>query len=320
MRRLIWGGAAGLALALAVWGVGQGLALATQRALAGRAETVVASGFPLRLGVSLTGVTLDDPASGLGWQGLKLTASAPVWSPLAWRIKTDLPQWITLAGQRFEMTAGQATARVRFGLAPDLPLRGAALHLATPALRFEAASAPSLAAQRVDLDMTFRDTPDSYQITAQIDRLALPPRLAQRLAPATPLPDVIESLSLSGSVGFMHPLAAFAARPPELLWLHLEDASLLWDGHRIAVSGGPLGRDETGHLIGAVTLALSDWPVWLDLALAAGLVPPERKPMLSTVAAYLARQSGDDTVRLPLRFDKGWTILAGVPLGPAPQF
>jgi hypothetical protein len=114
-------------------------------------------------------------------------------------------------------------------------------------------------------------------------------------------------------------LAAFAKAPPRLAALDLTGAELLWDGHRIAAAG-PLSFAADGTPEGTILISLTDWPVWLDLALAAGLLPPERKPMLAAVGQYLAAQSKDGTVQVPLSFARGRMTLAAVPLGPAPKF
>jgi hypothetical protein len=279
---------------------------------------VAATGFPARLGVSVAALHLDDPASGFRWQLPQLDLAAPVWAPLDWQAQAALPQWLTLAGQRFELTGDSAAAAARFGLGPDLPLRGAGLHLAAPSLRAEAATGPSLAAQRLDVDVTSQDDPGSYQVTARLDALALPPGLVKTLAPGAQLPDLIERLSVEASVAFVQPLAALAQTGPKLRSVSLTEAALVWDGHRLSASGGVTVAPD-GTLAGTITLAVSDWPVWLDLALAAGLVPPERKPMLASMAGYLAKQSPDGAVRVPLSFANGWMSLAALPLGPAPK-
>lgn len=325
MRGLVWGGlTAGLVVA-SVWGAGQGLALLAGRGLAdlaqagrGGFESVTASGFPERIGVTVTGLRLADPLAGLEWQAPQAQITAPVWAPLRWSADLALPQRVTFAGQRFRL-AGESTAlALRPGLGADLPLDRADLMLVAPSLTHEAAARPSLAAQSVEISLQSGEDPGQYRLEAAVRALALPPRLAARLTPQAALSDRIEHLTLQAGLRFDTPLAAFAKAPPRLTLLDLTGAELLWDGHRIAAAG-PLRFAADGSPEGTILISLTDWPVWLDLALAAGLLPPERKAMLTAVGRYLAGQSTDGSVQVPLSFARGRMTLAAVPLGAAPK-
>lgn len=325
MRLWAWAGLLG-ALALgASWGGGQlaargAAAVFAELALAGQGSLAqaVPAGFPTRIGARLNDMGLQAPEAGLGWQVPQVQATAPLWAPLDWQAGIALPQWLTLDGLRFELTGQGAEARARFGLGLTVPLRAAALHLAQPSLRYEPAIAPSLTLQDMNITLHSDQAPESYRLTARLDRLMLPPRLAQSLTPEAALPDVIESLSLEARLAFHQPLALRAALPPALLSVQIDEAGLLWGGHRLSASG-TLIVDPQGDLDGTITLELQDWPVWLELALGAGLVAPERRAMFASLGTYLAAQSGEGTVRLPLSFAKGRMSLAAIPLGPAPR-
>lgn len=312
-------------LALADWGAGQGVAVWARRALAGAeaagqggAEAVVAAGFPTRFGVSLEGPWGADADLRPLWALKQARITAPVWAPLSWQVDLPLPQQVALRGRRFDLTGKTAGARLDLAAGRNLPVRGLDLQMQDPALTWEAAAAPSLAARSVTITAQSAEGMGDYHVSGQLAGLAFPPGLAAALSRQAPLPDRIDSVTLRATVTFDRPFALIAEAPAVLVALDLAQLELIWGGHRIRVSGhltvAPDGIPE-----GTLTIALSDFPVWLDFALSAGLVPPERKAMLLAMGDYLARQSPDGSVQLPLSFDKGWISLAAIPLGPAPQ-
>lgn len=325
MRLWAWAALAGAAALAASWGGGQLAARGAAAAFAhlatagqGSLAQAVPAGFPTGIGARLHELALQAPEAGLGWQVPQVQATAPLWAPLDWQAEIALPQWLVLAGRRFEVTGQGAEARARFGLGLDVPLRAAALHLAQPSLRYEPAQAPSLSLQDLDITLQPDQAPESYRLSARLDALMLPPRLAQSLTPKAALPDVIESLTLEARLAFGQPLALRAAVLPALLSVQIDEAGLAWGGHRLSASGA-LKVDPKGDLDGTITLELQDWPVWLELALGAGLVAPERRAMFASLGSYLAGQSGDGRVRLPLSFARGRMTLAAIPLGAAPR-
>ena len=324
MRVWVWGAVLAGGLALADWGAGQGMAAWLRAALAGSetaAAQVSAEGFPARVGVRLDAPRLTE--AGRTVLALeRLTVTAPVWNPLSWRLDLPLPQRITWQGLPFEATGTRAALRVDAAPGRDLPLAGIALRMEAPALRLAAAKAPSLAAESLALTLQPTDDPRLWQLTGKIAAPDLPPGLAAALSRqaglSTPLPDRLDALTLEAGVEVAQPLALLSDAPAALTAVDLRRAALIWDGHRIAVSGR-LTVTSDGLPEGTLTIALSDFPVWLDLGLAAGLVPPERKAMLAAMGEYLGRQSPDGAVRLPLSFAKGRMSLAAIPLGPAPR-
>ncbi len=323
MRLWAWGVvAAGLAAAVS-WGGGQLAARAAQTVLAdlaaqgrGGAETVAAAGFPLRLGLRVQGLSLQEPAQGLAWSVPQAQASAPLWAPLSWRADLGLPQQVTLAGHPFRLEAGVAQADLGLGLGVDLPLRRAGVRLAAPRLIHVAALAPSLAAESLWLDLAQEGA--AYALQVEATGLALPSRLAAALTPETRLPDVIERLSGSARLGFAAPLALVAKAPPQIETIEISASELLWGGHRLQATGrlqiGAAGTPE-----GTILLATPDWQAWLEVAVAGGGLPRERLAMMQGLGRYLAAQHPEGMVQVPLVFAAGRMSLGPVPLGAAPR-
>ena len=325
MRFWVWGAVLAGGLALADWGAGQGMAAWLRGAVAGSetvgAAAIEATGFPARIGVRIDAPRWAEPGlPGIALDQARVTA--PVWNPLAWRLDLPLPQRIRWQGLPFEMTGKTAALQLDLSPGRDLPLAGVALRMDSPALRIEAAKAPSLAAESVVLSLLPTADPRAYRLSGKIAAPALPPGLAAALSRQAglvrPLPDRLDALTLEAGVEYAQPLALLATAPAALVALDLRRADVLWGGHRIGLSGR-LTITPAGWPEGTLTIALSDFPVWLDLGLAAGLIPPERGAMLEAMGDYLAQQSPDGSVRLPLSFANGRMSLAAIPLGPAPR-
>lgn len=320
MRLWLWGGAlVGLA-GLASWGGGQLVAQGARAALAGgpaEVRAVQPSGFPLAIGAQLDGLVLSDPALGAGVVFDSVQATAPLWAPLEWRARPALPAQATLFGQRFTLAGQGAEAGLKLGLAADLPVQGATLSLADARLTAQAASAPALAVQTLSFSAT-ADGP-RYAVQADLAALALPPGLSARFAPGANLPDVVESVTATGTVSFAQPVALSAATLPPPTEIDLAQARMLWGGREVLASG-KLAVTTQGIAEGTIMLATKDWAAWLEVAQAAGLIGAERMPMLMGLAAYMAGQSGSGEVQVPLAFANGLMSLGPLPLGPAPRF
>lgn len=325
MRVWLWGAVAALALGAADWGAGALLAQGARAALAdlaargqGGAEAVAAMGFPGAIGVDVRGLSLRDEGAGWGWLVPQASVTAHVWSPLDWRADLALPQRVIVAGNRFALSGAEAALKVDLGLGPALPVAQASLNLSQAALTYEAASAPSLASQSIEIDIEKKHITKVYALSGRVFGLSLPPRLAASLSPQAHLSDRIETITLRADLGFTAPLSLLSDTSPELISLDLTEARLVWDGHVLAAAG-ELVIASDGMPEGTITLAIGDVPVWIELAVSARILPPERRDMLATMGAYLTAQSDDGMARVPLSFEHGRMSLAAIPLGPAPR-
>jgi len=321
--RAVSAGLTVLALAAAAsWGGGEIVARGASAAFAqlaaegrGAVAQVSATGFPLRIGARLSGLELADPAAGLHWTVPAAQVAAPLWAPLDWRADLEVPQELEVGSQHFRLTATQAQGDLGLGLGVDLPLRRAALRLGAPALQAEAASAPALAAETLTLVATGEGA--SYAIDARAQALSLPPGFAARLAPGADLPDTIEMVTAAGVLDFASPVALRQTVAPALTGLRLDAARIRWGGQEVSASG-QLAIDARGRPEGTINFATKDWAGWLKVAVAAGLVRREQVPMLTSLGTYLAAQSPEGAVTVPLAFAGGLMSLGPVPLGPAP--
>lgn len=321
--RAVMAGLSVLALAAAAsWGGGQLVARGTTAAFAqlattgqGTVEAVAATGFPLRIGADLRGMTLADPGAGLRWSVPQAQLSAPLWAPLDWSADLALPQEVTLAGHRFTLAADAADGGLGLGYSADLPVRAAQARLAAPVLSPATGGGTLLAADL--LDVTAQGTGADYALDAQLQALHLPPKLLQEVAPGSGLPDTVERIAATGRLSFARPLALRESEPPPLTAIDLQDAQILWGGRAISASG-QVSVDAQGRPEGTITFATKDWAAWLKLAVAAGLVKREQAPMLTSLGTYMAAQSPEGAVRVPLAFAGGLMSLGPLPLGPAP--
>lgn len=325
MRFLGWMAVLALAAVAAVWFGGQEIARRTAQQLAylsqsgaARVQQVTATGFPTHLGVVTQDLALTGPGGTSEWRLPRVEAKAPLWSPLNWSYDATLPQEIILSGMRFFLSGTSAGGRAELRAASSWPLRTATLELVAPALTYEPAAAPSLAAKTLRLNLR-EGTDSSYDLTGAVEDLSLPPGLAASLTPEARLPDTIETISFDAGLRFETPLLLGAAAPVVPRAIALRDARLLWAGRELSAKGD-LAVDALGRPVGLLTLTVTDWQAWLEFVIEGKLVPEQLAPVLRSVAAMLGGGAGaSGRLSLPLRFtDAGVIMLGPVPLGPSP--
>ena len=320
MRRLIWAVLVLAGLYAGYWALGaRAVRAGAEAALAqartagwGDAGAVSLAGFPSRFDLTLDGPRLMGPAGRFAWQAPVAQILALSYRPNQLIFWAPPEQALRLSGQDFTLKNTDMRASVRFGLAPELPLAEARLTLDAPALsqpglglvlqaraaRLALASAPALPEAPAH---------PAYRIGLEALDLAGP-------ALGTPVP----RLTLDAVAALSAPLDRTLAAPPRPEQLRITRFELDWGGKRLAATGD-LTIDAQGSPEGTLELQSPDWRDWLAEAEARGLIPAQQRALILGMAEGLARQSGDDTLRLPLGLRGGQAYLGPVVLGSAPR-
>ena len=319
MRCVGWVVVAALAVPAAGWGLGQVMAQRARLALSGagfaRAETVEAAGFPARFGLDIGHLMVPIGAEG-HWFAPELRASAPLRAPLHWTLEPSLPQQLTLGGMHFTLTAAKAAGAVSLASRPVLPLQAAAAQLEAPALSYDATGATVLNARAVSASLDAGKA-QTYRMTLRITGLTLPQGVAAALAPRSGLPDTIEDILLSADLAF-DPAPSLAGAPADLREITLTPSRITWGDSGLTASG-TVTLDANGQPQGRILLSTRDWRNWLEFLIGSGIVAPDLEQVMTSFATYLAAQSPDGSLQLPLSFSEGMMSLGPVPLGPAPR-
>ncbi|MFN4202905.1 MAG: DUF2125 domain-containing protein [Tabrizicola sp.] len=308
-------------------GVETGFADAAGQGLVAENTAVTVAGFPNRFDLTVEGLRLGDPATGVFWQAPFAQVFAMTWKP--WHIIAALPpeQVVTLPDQAVTVNSADLKASLRASPALDLPLAevrlaGASLGLAsdrgwtlslgefTLGLRAEPALGP--AGYELGFDLAPL-TPDPA-FPAAVRAVTLPD------LPPADLPDVVESLWGSLYLTFTAPLDRHAGDTrPLLTRIEVNRVNFGWGDLAVSATG-MIEADSEGFAAGRVRIEVTNWNRLPAILVAAGVVKPELAPTVARGMQALAAQSPEPSIlSLSLVMENGRMTFGPFPLGPAPR-
>jgi hypothetical protein len=303
-------------------------AMAEQAAMGKTAKGDVAvRGFPNRWDMTVTGLELGDPVSGILWQAPFVQVFAMTWKP--WHLIAAFPpeQSLTLQGKKITVTAEGLLASLRTDAALDLPLAearfaGTALQLASDqGWRF------GLDEFTVALRSNPLPGPNSYELAFDLAPITPDPAVLAALKavtvpnlPPADFPDTVESLWGSVFLTFTAPLDRHAGKAkPALTRVEIDIFNFAW-GQLAGTAKGMVEADADGFASGRVQIKVTNWDRLPALLVAAGIIPPERAGLVAGAMRALAAQTPEPTVlSLALDMKDGRMSLGPFPLGPAPR-
>lgn len=276
-------------------------------------------GFPNRFDLTVEGLNIADPASGIGWRAPFAQVFAMTWKP--WHIIAALAprQVLTLPDQEVTVEAQGLRASVRARPETDLPLAMAVLE--TGVFLAQSTAGWTLGADRAVLSYGAAEAGgNAYHIALDIAGLAPDPALLRRLDPDGGLPKTLSVVTVRATTTLTAPIDRHAGTTrPRLAALDLADLSLSW-GDVSAAATGTISPDNQGFAAGRIQITVTNWRRIMPLLVASGAVKPELAQTVETMLGNLAAQTGDpEVLKLPLVMEAGWMSLGPLPLGPAPQ-
>lgn len=276
------------------------------------------AGFPNRFDLSAEGITLADPASGIGWQAPFAQVFAMTWKP--WHIIAALPpdQVVTLPDQDIAIASEGLRASLRVRPAGNLPLAMAIAE--TGAISATSSQGWTAEADKAVLSLgAAAEGANAYEIAVDIAGLAPDPVLLQRLVAEGGLPPAIAEIRLRATATLTAALDRHAAdTAPRLATVELTDTLVTW-GDVSMTATGSIAPDDQGYAAGRIAFAVTNWRKMMPVLVASGSVKPELARTVETMLDSLARQSGDaEMLKLPLVLKDGWMSMGPLPLGPAP--
>ena len=335
MRKLLYLLLAGSALWSGYWFVGSSaIRNGAERWFADQAQAgmtaektgLTVAGFPNRFDLTVEGLRLADPQSGIGWQAPFAQVFAMTWKP--WHLIAALPpeQVVTLPDQVVTVMSQDLLASVRARPSTDVPLAearvaGTSLALAsdlgwtlglgdfTVGLRAEPALGPTGYELGFDLAPLIPD-PD---FVAAVKSVTIPE------LPASDLPDQVDALQGSVALTLSAPLDRNTGEAlPYLTRIEIRRLTFAW-GQLSAAASGLIEADGNGYGAGKVTVDITNWNRLPAVLVAAGLVKPEVAPTVAKGMQALAAQTPRPAVlSLTLTLADGRMTFGPFPLGPAP--
>lgn len=287
------------------------------------ADRIHVTGFPNRIDVIVTNLSLADPDSGWMWMADEFQLLSLSYKPnhliAAW------PGTQTI-GTPFEMLHITAdTLRGSVVLEPSL-----ALTLDRSTIEIENLKATSdlgwsagMESAIFSIQQSTRDAvpPFSNDISLNIDGFSPPEGQIAGMDRASLLPGTMQNARLDATLSFDRPLDRYAVEQenPGLTQVNINEVSATWG--KLDLRGqGRVVADSDGFADGEIKIRARNWRDMLDLAEVSGSVSPG---IMSAVRAGLDLISmfsgGGETLTVPLEFDNGKTKLGPVVLGDAPR-
>ena len=282
-------------------------------------------GFPNRFDLKLTGVSLRDPAQGIGWQAPFAEVYAMTWKP--WHIIAALPpeQVVTLPDQSVTLTAEGLLASVRARPATDVPLAAVVVESgafqAQSTAGWTAGAARAVASVSADEEVPGAgDAPNAYVLSVALTDLAPDPAALQKIVAEAGLPPQIATVRLLATATLTAPLDRFASQTnPRLATLDLTDSLVAWGDLSITATGA-IAPDDNGFAAGRIDFSVTNYQRLVPALVAAGAIKPEIAQTVENMLAALAQETGDpNLLQLPLILEGGRVSLGPLPLGPAPR-
>jgi hypothetical protein len=300
-------------------GAEQWFADQTARGMTAEKSALSVVGFPNRFDLTVEGLRLADPQSGIGWTAPFAQVFAMTWKP--WHIIAALPpeQMVTLPDQEITVMADSLRASLRARPTTDVPL--AAVIVESGTVLATSSQGWTTGADRFVVSvMATEGQPNAYDLALDIAGMAPDPIQIARLTAEAGLPATIETIQLRAVASLTAPLDRHAGEArPQLAALELGQALVLW-GDLSVTAIGNIAPDSSGFAAGRIEIAVRNWEPMVPALVAAGLVKPELAPTVRNMLDALAKASGDPaSLNVPLVLDDGWMSLGPLPLGPAPM-
>jgi hypothetical protein len=274
-------------------------------------------GYPNRFDLSLTGLELADPETGLAW-------SAPFFQvlSLSYRPSHIIAVWpeeqtVSSPFEHISVTSDDIRGSLRLRDTASLALEDATFVADAVTLRSDAGWTADLDTGRLAARLA-PATDSTYEIG--IEALGLIPPESAGFDVAGALPDEIEVLRLDAEVAFTSPWdrAAIEVARPQPTAIDVREIRATW-GRLDLRAAGELAVSPEGFPEGQLAVKAVNWREILAVGVASGTVPERLASTIESALQTLAGASGSpDTLDATLSFRNGRVFYGILPLGSAP--
>ncbi|MEM5543210.1 DUF2125 domain-containing protein [Sulfitobacter sp. AS92] len=280
------------------------------------------AGFPLTLQNRLSGLAVAESGRGVAFEAPQLDLSAPVWWP------GDLTARAPVAQAAFPAGALPLVLKMRdmhadLALHPGLSLQLEGMLARSTYLEVNGPDGLLLEADEPRMEVTqSSEAENDYNIALLPGRIAPGPLLRKVLGDGIGQPGGQPILSARMAFTFARALdrhAAMTGTLPQIDALTVENVDVAWGDVALATEGA-LTFNSEGVPAGVLSLRVTNWPKLLDAGERAGFLPPSMRGQVNTMLRLLEARGGTTGgLDLDLVFAEGQMVLAGIPLGAAPQ-
>ncbi len=281
--------------------------------------TLRTRGYPSRFDTTITDLAFSDPASNMSWVAPMFQLFALSYRPNEVIAVFPNEQVLTLSGEEFTLFTDDMRASGKVHANPSLAFQNATITMDNPRIRTrngaELAIANVLAAMRLT-----PETAQTYDAYIEARSIVLPEDVRRLVDPGNLQPPIIQTLKFDSEIGFTMPIKLNSpdSGVPLIETLSITEFALAWGDMSLSAIGD-VTHAFNGELTGSITISARNWQQALDLAIAAGVVPQDRRQFfLGVVNSIDETPHIPDTLTATLMIRDGDMMLGPVPLGRAP--
>lgn len=286
------------------------------------AETsdITTRGFPSRFDTTLSDLELADPETGLAYSAPFVQIFA-----LSYRPEHLIAVWSnsqTLATPFGKVAISSADMRASLVVdgAQNVALERSNFATTDLALETEDGRRAGAAQFLMAIEQT-PDVPNSYHFGLDAQGLFVPQPAGLQLTTGDLLPDTFERARGDITLAFDAPwdLNALQRARPQPREIDIKLIEARWGQLELRLAG-KLAVTDSGYPKGQITVKAQNWRDIVALGVASGVIPAQMQRPIEQGLSLLSGLSGNqNTLDLPLDFDRGRVMLGPIPLGPAPR-
>ena len=275
------------------------------------------SGFPLKIGATLRGISISDPAAQTQLELPQIAITSPIYWPGHARVTFPAAP-ITFTAPQGPLTLTSDGMQADLRLHPGAALQLEALRGVGRSISLDAVEGRVISIEDLKADITQGAAPETYAVTFTATGFApgsllrqgmqIPDAWAQSFAP------VVADMTVT----FDRPWdrSALHSTRPQPRNIVINQVSAEWEQLAMGLNG-QLSVDTAGVPTGAVRVQVSNWQHIFDMAIANTNVPQQ---WVSTIEGVLqAMSDAEGTLDLPITLENGQMRVGFLPLGPAPR-
>ncbi len=287
------------------------------------ASKIRVTGYPNRIDVIVSDLSLADPDSGWMWMAEEFQVLSLSYKPHHIIVAWPGTQTVGTPYELLHLSGDTLRGSVSFEPSTALTLDHSTIEIRNLQIDSDLGWKAHLDSALLSTRQSPEDSaaPFSHDLNIEIDGLTPPAGEIAGVDRASLLPGPMQSARLDATLTFDRPLDRFAVERdnPSLNRLRIGNVSATWG--KLDLRGqGDIAADRDGYADGEIKLRARNWRDMVDVAEQSGAFNPS---VINAVQAGLDLISvfsgGGDTLTVPLEFGDGNTRLGPVVLGDAPR-
>lgn len=283
-------------------------------------DTLHTQGFPSRFDTTITNLEFSDPMTATSWTAPLFQLFALSYRPNEVIAVFPNKQTLTVDGEVFTLLTNDMRASGKVRTNASLVFQTATIEMDNPRIQTEEGAELAMASILAAMRLT-PATSQTYDVFLEARSIELPEDIRRIIDPQNLQPPIMQSLRFDSDVDLTAPieLNGSSTNPIELAAISIKEFALAWGDMSVSAIGD-VTPDETGLLNGSFSISARNWQQVLDLAVATGSIPEQRRLLIVGMAASIDETPHvPDTLTVTLSIIDGQMALGPIPLGAAPR-